>query len=407
MSYTSGGLKMAGIRFQVGNYEFHKEPNFNFQLNRVQKLGADIDVIKRIGSQATDAKSYVELMLQAAEDAEKEGNMRAAGAYLRGADFFTPARDGKLEIYHKYKQIFYELNEPMIKENNVRKVMLPFDNGYIPVLYCTRENPKGTVLIHGGFDSYVEEFLKFMVYVYQHGYDAYIFEGPGQGTCINDYHMPFIPDWNRPVTAICDYFHLDDVALVGISFGSLLCKLAAAKEPRIRYVLSVGLLTEWPKFVLAHTTNENQKIITEYMEKQDREGANAFLRQLAKEDPMYEWYFEQGTNTFGVETPYDFLKIGEQYTILPYADQLTQDYLCIAGATDHFISLDYVQDEVDALKNVRSFTLRIIEPPEKGDDHCNVSNRKLMLDYFLNWLEETKTEKKWTEEAAEAGYVIG
>ena len=395
---------MAKIRFQVGNYKLHDQPNMNFQLNRIQKLGADLNKVREIAAKVTDNPSYVKLMKEAAKEAKAAGDLRAANAYLRGADFFTPAREGKLEIYNEYREIYYKLNEPMMAENNVQKVLIPFGKGFIPVLYCLHENPKGTIVVHGGFDSYVEEFLKFMVYMHQKGYNAYIFEGPGQGACINDYAMPFTPDWDKPVSAVLDHFQLDDVALVGISLGSLLCKRAAAKEHRIKYLMSVGIMTSFYETLLSGLTEEIRVKVDAAVERQDKEAVNALCYEQAEKNPMYDWYWEHGTYVFGVETPYDMLLTAKKYDIEPIADQITQDYLMVAGANDHFVPLHLANEEIRIMNNVRSFTMRIITSAEKGDDHCNVSNRKLMLDFFVNWLEETKREKAETELAIKRGY---
>jgi alpha-beta hydrolase superfamily lysophospholipase len=40
---------------------------------------------------------------------------------------------------------------------------------------------KGTVVIHGGFDSFIEEFFSWMAYFAEAGYEIIAFEGPGQG----------------------------------------------------------------------------------------------------------------------------------------------------------------------------------------------------------------------------------
>ena len=59
---------------------------------------------------------------------------------------------------------------------------------------------------------------------------------------------------------------------------------------------------------------------------------------------------------------------------------------------DHFMPMSDTQKEIDGMPAVRSFTLRIVMPPEKGENHCNIGNRKLMIDVFMAWLEETKKE---------------
>ncbi len=396
---------MTKLEFPVGNYKLHENSNFNYQLNRTHAIGGDLEEIKGIATQVTGIPSYVALMKEAAEKAKAEGRIQNAVAYLRAQDFFTSVHDNKVAIYDEYIKLYYEVNAEILKENNVQQARVPYEGGFMPVIYCVHDNPKGTIVLHGGFDSYVQEHLKFMIYMYQNGYSAYIFEGPGQGECINKYHIPFTPDWHKPVGAVLDYFKLDDVALVGISLGALLCKRAAAKEPRIKYLLSVGAMTS----ALAGTSERLPKPIREKLEaalaNEDKDMVNTIIQGLRAVSPEFDWNMEHGLYVFGKETPYDYLKAVESaYSIAPIADQVTQDYLLIVGANDHFAPLKLVHDEVDIMTSVRSFTLRIIEAVEQGDDHCNVSNRKLMLDIFVNWLEETKRLKAETERAVELGH---
>lgn len=60
----------------------------------------------------------------------------------------------------------------------------------MPVLKFNAESPKGTIVMHGGFDSSYEEFFSECEYLRERGYDVYLFEGPGQGECIRLYGAP-------------------------------------------------------------------------------------------------------------------------------------------------------------------------------------------------------------------------
>jgi pimeloyl-ACP methyl ester carboxylesterase len=333
-------------------------------------------------------------MREAEEKARAEGSLKAALAYLRAAEFFTTEEDGKAERYEEFKKLFYELNAGMMKDYKVQRAEVPYENGYLPVLYSINENPKGVVVLHGGYDSYFEEHLKIALHMYRNGYTVYVFEGPGQGECIYRQGIPFTAEWHRPVGAILDYFHLDDVAIMGISLGSVLCRLAAAKEHRIKYVCSVGLQTDLYKSTLAHMSKDLKDKIGQMMDQGRKDEVNKLLFQLMDTSPIHSWYFNEGLLVFGVETPYDYLLATQEYCVAPIAGRLTQDFLLVIGQDDHFLSMTLCLDEIEYMKSARSFTLRIVTPAEKGQNHCNIGNRKLMIDVFLNWLEETKREHK-------------
>lgn len=385
---------MVELEFPVGIYKFHEESNLDFQFNRTVAHGGNLEEVRAIAAKVTDIKSYVALMEEAEERAKAEGNLKKALAYLRAAEFFTTHEEGKPERYEEFKKLWYELYSDMIRDYKVQRVEVPYENGYLPVLYSINENPKGVVVLHGGYDSYFEEHLKIALHMYRNGYTVYIFEGPGQGECIYRQGMPFTAEWHKPVGAILDYFNLDDVALMGISFGSILCRLAAAKEHRIKYVCSVGLMTDLYASTLARMPKEFEEKVGQMMDQGNKDEVNKLLRQLMDKSPIYSWYLDQGLMVFDVETPYDYMVATKKYRVAPLTKQITQDFLLVIGQDDHFLSLDLCLDEIKYMEAARSFTMRIITPAEKGENHCNIGNRKLMIDVFLNWLDETKREHK-------------
>lgn len=384
---------MVDLDFPVGIYEFHEDGNFNFQFNRTVAHGGRLDEVRAMAAKVTDIRSYITLMREAEEKARARGDRKAALAYLRAAEFFTTAKDGKAKYYEEFKKMFYELNADMIRDYNVQRAEVPYENGYLPVMYSIHDNPKGVVVMHGGYDSYFEEHLKIALHMYRNGYTVYIFEGPGQGECIYREGMPFTPEWNKPVSAILDYFHLEDVAIMGISLGSILCRLAAAKEHRIKYICSVGLQTDLYESTLARMPKELAAKTGQLMDEGNAEEVNKLMYELMEKSPIYSWYLDQGMFVFHVDSPYDYLRETQKYRIAPISDQITQDFLLVIGQDDHFFgSLNLCLAEIDRMASARSFTMRIITPAEKGQNHCNIGNRKLMIDVFLNWLEETKRE---------------
>ena len=48
-------------------------------------------------------------------------------------------------------------------------------------LAASASSSLGTVVMHGGFDSFIEEFYSMMRWFSHQGYDIIVFDGPGQG----------------------------------------------------------------------------------------------------------------------------------------------------------------------------------------------------------------------------------
>jgi len=84
-----------------------------------------------------------------------------------------------------------------------------------------------TVLIHGGYDSFIEEFYIVSEWLAKSGYNVILFEGEGQGGTLRQ-GMKFNEKWENSVGAVLAYFKLDKAALIGISWGGYFALRAVA-----------------------------------------------------------------------------------------------------------------------------------------------------------------------------------
>lgn len=72
---------------------------------------------------------------------------------------------------------------------------------YIPA----QSQKKGIAVIHGGYDSFFEEFYPLVKLIAEAGYEVYMFEGPGQGGALHKYGLTMTHLWEKPVKAVLDY----------------------------------------------------------------------------------------------------------------------------------------------------------------------------------------------------------
>lgn len=228
------------ISFRKGTYQLNRDPNYNFQLNRVINWdGGELSDIKPIAEKITDSASWKRELILLGDKAKKEGRTENAIAYYRMSEFFMYDDDkDKLKYYRLATKLFYEYYGDYFKSGKVERLSVPYEGVTLPVMHVKAAGErKDTILFHGGNDSYFEEFFFPMLYFAENGYEVYLFEGPGQGGVLREQGKHFTYQWEKPVKAILDTLLLDDVTIIGASLGGMLAPRAAAFDNRIRRVI--------------------------------------------------------------------------------------------------------------------------------------------------------------------------
>lgn len=367
----------------MGYLSFHKAPNINFQLNRWYSLGyVRLEDMISAGTQIRTIADWKGVLTTLAEKAELEGRWINATFYYRAAEFFVLPDDPEKEtLYDQFIELFYQkamVNEPIERHS------IPYDQTHLPVIRVPsgQGRSKGTVVIHGGFDSFIEEFYSFATYFAHAGYDVILFEGPGQGGALKKSHLPLTHEWEKPVKAVLDYFNLYDVTLLGISMGGWLCFRAAAFEPRIKRVIASGVAFDYLQILPSPAQKFFSYLlrfrgITELMadfkmkvSDQERWGINNLK------------YITRTSSAF--EATEALLRFNEENL---HSDRVCQDVLILTGAEDHFVPLKMHDLQVRALKTARSVTPRIFTKEEQGQNHCQIGNIGLALETMLKWIE--------------------
>ena len=382
------------ITFQKGTYELHGDPNFNYQLNRtVQWDGGDLEEVRRGAKKITGIESWEEVLSDLGEQALAEGRISNAIAYFRMAEFFMfDENPAKKDMYRRARDLFYSHHEALFDQGIVVRDMVPYGNGYLPVLYVAPESgvPVDTIILHGGYDSYMEEFLDMLLYFREQGFAVYLFEGPGQGAALREYGLHFTHEWEKPVGTLLDYYHLDNVTIIGLSLGGMLGPRAAAFDSRIARVVGWSVFTGFFDIIISTREKTLQMLVRFLMKCRMRSVINMVMRRQMKKDPMAKWGLSHGMFAMNVSSPYEYLVRANSFQIFNIADRITRDFLLLAAAKDHFIPLDFYKQEIDALKNVSSLTFRIFTEHEHAENHCNVGNAKLVLDTIISWVRTLK-----------------
>ena len=383
------------MNFPVGSRQLHPEPNFNYQLNRTALWGGgDWDELADAAGCIAVAADWERELLALGDKALAEQRIENAIAYFRIAEFFMfDDNPEKLNVYRKSRELFYKFNKSVFESGEIRREKVPYTTGYLLVWIAL---PKGgtivkdTILIHGGNDSYIEEFFNIVRYLAGKGYAVYLFEGPGQGEMLREQGIKFTHEWHLPVKAVLDHYNLNDVTIIGISLGGVLAPRAAAHEKRIRRVVGFSILPDLFNIILSKQGYMIQKMARFLITLKQKWLMNFIMKIKMKNDPMIHWFISHALYAYDTKMPYDMLRKASKFQIKNIGHLIDQDFLLIGAQEDHFIPVALYKDEIDALPNVRSLTYRLFTEWENAGTHCCAGNIKLVLDFIEDWIKSVK-----------------
>lgn len=380
------------FEFHIGYYDnLHSEPSINFQLNRwINYLGQDaIADIEAISSKLINIQSYQSEFRSLAEQALGKGEKLQAAYYLRSAEFFMKEDDPDKK---KTRQKFIQLIRDYFSISEKEYFEIPFmQNGkadLLPAYFFTHTSPKDTLVIHGGFDSYIEEFFPIILSIRDQGFNVICFDGPGQGGAFCDSGLLLTSDWHRPVGSVLDYFKENNVTLIGISMGACLALRAAAFEKRVKRVVAYDVFYDWMETTLSKLTPIDL-VLRILMKIKNPEPFNNMLGIIMNKSPLFEWAMHQAMPILGVSTAYEVFQKSRSYTTRDISSKIDQDVLIMAGAEDHIIPIKHFYQQINILDHARSKNSRLFTRAENAQNHCQIGNLKLAIDTIIQWIEST------------------
>jgi len=373
--------KKNGIKFPVGYKKFHKNKLFNFTLNRWYSIGfARYVDLYEAGKRIKKYEDWKSEMIRIADIAVVENRILNAAVYYRSAEFFTLPNDPDKELfYDRFSAHFYKAFD----EDQFQKFEIPYDGSHLPAIkvFSVGES-KGIILLHGGMDSFLEEWYLLMKYLADEGYDVIGFEGPGQGAALIKNGLPFDIEWEKPTSAILDYFNLDNVTLIGLSVGGWLSLRAAAFEPRIKRVIASGHAINYmsiPPFPFGW-------MFKSFMKYENLFNKSAYWK--IEKNPRMKWEINQTMHITKSKTPLEAAKkmaLGLSKENM-HPENVTQDVLILSGKNDHFIPIRLHKKQLNALINAKSVTDKIFTKKENAQNHCQIGNIGLGLETIVNWI---------------------
>ncbi|AVH55857.1 MULTISPECIES: alpha/beta hydrolase family protein [Streptomyces] len=257
-----------------------KDPAYNF--NGLLALGASgqgaaevgevLTAVNTINEAGLSAQTYVETFRKLGDRLMKapEGGRPGTGTtrfralraaqYYGQALFFVLGSDNPGNEEELYKagrgawDTFCKLSDPAPVTANV-----PYQKTPLPVWFFRPDDSntrRPTVILTNGSDGQnVDMWTYGVAAALERGWNALVYDGPGQGQLLFVDRVVFTPRWETVVTPLVDWLvarsdvDTGRIALTGLSMGGDLAPRAAAFENRIAALVAMpGVLSPWRGF---------------------------------------------------------------------------------------------------------------------------------------------------------------
>ncbi|MFI9766516.1 alpha/beta hydrolase family protein [Streptomyces sp. NPDC052415] len=313
--------------------------------------------------------------------------------YYRTAEFFErddPRDTEALRLMRLSRETFADAAALMHRPPQYLRI--PYEDTSLPAYFYRvddSDEPRPTVIHHGGLDSTVEEGYFFVAAAARaHGWNCLCFEGPGQGTVLREQGLVFRPDWEKVVTPVVDHaltlpgVDPDRLALVGTSLGGLLAVRAAASEHRLAgcvahdAVWQLGDVVPLPPFVL------------DWVEQGHDDFANPVMWGVAAQQTFTRWLLRHAMWTFGAETPAALLRRLPAFGLAEVIGRVRCPVLVMDAEEDLFFAgLEHAKKVYTGLNSPK--TLQVFTADEGGGAHCHSGAMRLFHDRLFSWLTTT------------------
>ncbi|AHF19273.1 Alpha/beta hydrolase superfamily enzyme [Leuconostoc mesenteroides KFRI-MG] len=363
-------------------YEYIKNnPQWNLQINRqlegIKESSKVKDDLKIIIPKLTNDASWYKTWFSFGELREKEEDHALACAYFGLAQFYLNQDDeNKQTVVHRYLNNFYRAHT----EIDYESYQVPYQKTFLPAIKVNI-NPTATktLIIINGFDSFMEEILVAVNFFKGTDYNVILFDGPGQGRALIDNNIKFTPYFENPVSAIIDYFNLDEVDAMGVSWGGYFVIRAAAYEKRIKNVVCYDFFYDGLNTFLKDFSKDTRNHIRQLLQNNDVEKTNQLIPTLIHSDANLNFLFTKGYENTGTDTPYSLLKEIERHTVKGIGHLVNQNVLLLAGKDDQYVPFNDLVLEQQELTNAKSLETKIFTKETGGEQHCQAGRYDLAL----------------------------
>ena len=207
-----------------------------------------------------------------------------------------------------------------------------------------------------------------------------------KGGALRNDNLPMPYDWEKPVSAILDYYDIDRCTLIGMSLGGYLAPRAAAFEKRIVRVVAWGAMFDFFDTYKKRVGKVRAWLLSVFLDLGLTGAVDNIINKARKSDGIVDWAIGHGMHVSGTSTPAEFLQWVRSLNLRDCAHLIHQDVLLIMGTEDHLVPSNQIYIQAQALVQARSVTSVRMSAKDEAAEHCQVGNPGLALAQIMDWL---------------------
>ena len=383
-------------------HEFTGNEQLDLQINRFANTYDDDPTVRQnvdaliTHVRSGDMDAWHERWLALAQAREQAGDHAIASRYYGAAAFYLSVDDSrKIQLIEKFRENFYRgwQGAPL------QRFEIPYEGATLPAVRIenaaaagaapdsdTAVTPVKTLLLFGGFDSYLEELISWSQYLLPSGYAIIMFDGPGQGTALLR-GLKLTHAWEKPISRVLDYFGITQAVVMGMSLGGLLVMRAAAFEKRIIGVIAMDAMYAMLDALSMKLPAPAWAVLNSLIKHRRSATIDRLISRKASHDLDLAWKLRQGRELTGSDSPHELAYALERYPFRGLGPLINQDTLLMAGENDQYVPLRRVAQIQCELVNAASVTTRVFTEREHAAQHCQIGNLPLAFGVINEWLQ--------------------
>jgi hypothetical protein len=434
---AAGGVAATGARASVSHaaakfppFALFAQSDLNFETLFAlgsagygsSEVGEIVTTVNDINARGASYQAYydcframAERIASLADDELAAGHkISARSAYLRAATYYdlclffvlgTRARAHEAAVYAAMQRSWNSATQ--FFDPPFEFVQIPYGNTWLPGCFLRPDSSgiaRPTVILNNGSDAQNVDLYAFGgAAALERGYNALIFEGPGQGSVLFEREIFFRPNWEHVVTPIVDWLLAqpevdpDRIAITGWSMcGESVIRAAAVGHRLAAVVADPGVRDAWlafPSFLQKLFDGGASKAeVNHIWNKEIVPVLNAEERfTFAKRSELFGWQYLTAGRAGQVFTDlYDLGKTIMQVNCTSTAPEVTSATLVLYYVDDQFYPGQTQAREVydllpaDIPKQFHTFT--VAEGAEYHDAPMAPQTRNQVV---FDWLDDT------------------